>query len=76
METHRIKILAKAHGGHITIRAEIPVSGDADTYEVNIDVAPQPKKPSLTLDQLYGALSDTPMSEIVTDPLPEHRDEM
>jgi hypothetical protein len=63
MVTQRITLVAKAHGGHITIHAEIPASGDADTYEVNIDVAPQPKTPPLTLDQLYGVLSDTPMPE-------------
>ena len=76
MKIQHIKLVAKAHQGHISIHAEIPVSGDADTYEVSIDVAPQPKKQPLTRDQLYGALSDTPMPEIIADPLPEHCDEI
>ena len=61
METQRIKLVAKAHEGHITIHAEVAVSGDADTYVVNIDVEPQPKTPPRTLDELYGVLRDTPM---------------
>jgi hypothetical protein len=76
METQRIKLVAKAHEGHITIHAEIPVSGEADTYVVNIDVEPQPHAPPLTIDELYGVLRDTPMPEIMADPLPEPRDEM
>ncbi len=63
MKTQRIKLVAKAHEGHITIHAEIPVSGDADTYVVNIDVEPQPKTLPRTLDELYGVLADTPLPE-------------
>ena len=29
-----------------------------------------------TLDKLYGALSDTPVPAITSDPLPEQRDEI
>lgn len=76
METQRIKLVAKAYKGYITIHAEIPVSGDADTYKVSIDVEPQPQTQSPTLDQLYGTLSATPMPETIADSLPEHRDEM
>ncbi len=64
METQRIKLVAKAHEGHIIIHAEVAVSGDADTYVANIDVEPQSKTPGRGLDELYGALSDTPMSDV------------
>ena len=74
--TQHITLLAKAHAGSITVHTEIPVSGDADTYVVTIEVAPQPQTPPQTLDQLYGALSDAPLPEITTDPLPEQRDEV
>ncbi|HET9979119.1 MAG TPA: hypothetical protein VFQ32_01645 [Ktedonobacterales bacterium] len=63
MEPQRIKLVAKAHEGHITIHAEIAVSGDADTCVVKIDVEPQPKTPPRTLDELYGLLADTPLPE-------------
>lgn len=72
METQYVTLVAKAHAGSIAIHTDIPVSGDADTYIVTIAVAPQPQ----TLDQLYGALSDTPLPEITTGPLPEQRDEV
>ena len=75
MDTQHITFVAKAHEGSITVHEQISVSGDADTYIVNIEVTPQTKTPQ-TLDELYGALSDTPMPEITTDPLPEQRDEV
>jgi hypothetical protein len=68
--------LAHAHAGSITIHTEIPVTGDAENYVVNIEVAPQPESPPQTLDELYGALSDAPLPEITDDPLPEARDEV
>jgi len=76
MTTQHITLLAKAHGGSITIHTEIPVTDDAETYVVTIDVAPQPRTPPQTLDQLYGALGDTPLPEITAAPLPEQRDEV
>lgn len=79
VETQHITLVTKAHNGTITVRTEIPVSDEADTYLVTIAVAPQPpasSQPSQTLDQLYGALADTPLPEITTDPLPEERDEV
>lgn len=79
VETQHITLVTKAHNGKITVRTEIPVSDEADTYLVTIAVAPQPpasSQPSQTLDQLYGALADTPLPEITTDPLPEERDEV
>lgn len=69
MDTQHFTFVAKAHEGSITVHKHIPVSGDADTYIVNIEVTPQTKTPQ-TLDALYGALSDTSMPEIAIDPLP------
>lgn len=79
MEIQHVTLVAKAHDGKITVRTEIPVSDEADTYVVTIAVAPQPPvspQPPQTLDELYGELMDTPLPEITTDPLPEERDEM
>lgn len=76
METQHVTLVTNAHNGKLTLRMEIPVSGDADTYVVTIAIAPQPPVPPQTLDQLYGALADAPLPEITTDPLPEPRDEM
>ncbi len=72
METQHITIVAKAHNGKVTIHTDIPVSGTDETYVVTIAVAPQ----SPTLDELYGALADTPLPEIPSDLLPEQRDEL
>lgn len=79
METQQVTLVTRAHDGKVTVHADIPVSGDADTYVVTIEVAPQtsataPASP--TLDELYGALADTPLPEIDDDPLPESRDEV
>ena len=77
LETQHITLVAKPHDGKVTISAEIPVTGNAEEYVVTIDIAPpahtaQPTK--LTLDDLYGALADTPLPEIAEHPLPEQRD--
>ena len=76
MAPQHITLVAKAHDGSITVHTEIPVSGDADTYVVTIEVAPQPRTFPKSLDELYGALSDTPLPESIDDPLPEQRDEL
>lgn len=78
METQQITLVARAHDGKIAVQAEIPVSGDAEAYAVTISVTPQPRTgtPEASLDSLYGALADTPLPEVVDDPLPEHRDEL
>lgn len=81
METQHVTLVARAHNGKITVRAEIPVPDGADTYLVTIAVAPQPQEQvsdhaHQALDQLYGALADTPLPEITDDPYPEARDEM
>jgi len=76
METQYITLVAEAHDGKVTIRTEIPVSDANGTYVVTIAVSPQPSAQSQALDQLYGALADTPMPEVNGDPLSEHRDEM
>ncbi len=71
MEAQHITIVAKAHGGKVSIHTEVPVTDD-DTYVVTIAVTPQ----SHALDDLYGALADSPLPEIVSDALPEQRDEL
>ena len=79
METKQITLVTKAHDGKITVRTEIPVSDETDTYIVTIAVAPQAsallQRPQ-TLDELYGALADARLPEITTDPLPKQRDEL
>jgi len=80
-DTQQLTLMAKSHDGKVSIRAEIPVSGEAEDYLVTIVVAPHfpehpATQPAPTLDQLYGALADTPLPEITDDPLPESRDEM
>ena len=72
MEAQHITIVTKAHDGKVTIRTEVPVTGDDETYIVTIAVAPQAK----SLDELYGALADAPIPEITRDALPEQRDEL
>jgi hypothetical protein len=78
MDTQHVTLVAEAHDGKVTVQAEIPVAGDADTYLVTIAVEPQHKanSASKTLDALYGALSDAPIPEIERDLLPEQRDEL
>ena len=76
MDTQHVTLLAQAHDGSITVHAEIPVSGDAQTYVVTIEVAPQSGPTQPALDDLYGALSDAPMPEITDDQLPEQRDQL
>ncbi len=80
-DTQHLTLTAKAHDGKVTIRAEIPVSGEAEDYLVTIVVSPQlpehpATQPAPTLDQLYGALADSPLPEITDDPMPESRDEL
>ena len=81
MKQH-ITLIAKAHNGTISIHTEIPVSGDADTYDVTIGVTPhqphavlEPAARRKELEVLYGVLADTPLPEITEDPAPEERDE-
>jgi hypothetical protein len=76
MEIQHLTLVTAAHNGKVTIRTEIPVSDADGTYVVTIAVSPQCSTQSQALDQLYGALADTPMPEITSDPLPEQRDEM
>ena len=58
MEAQHITIVAKAHDGKVSIHTEVPVTDD-DTYVVTIAITPQ----SHALDELYGALEDTPIPE-------------
>lgn len=77
MEIQHVTLVTKAHDGKITVHTEIPVADGADTYKVTSTVTPQSAaspRPSQTLDHLYGALAETPLPEITTDPLPEERD--
>lgn len=76
METQHMTIIAKPANGKLTIHADIPVSGAAESYVVTIDVMPKNTSPVQSLDHLYGILADTPMPEIEDDPLPEERDEL
>lgn len=73
---HHITLLAKAHAGTITVHTDIAVDDEADTYVVTIEVAPQARPATDTLDHLYGALRDDPLPELTDDPLPEPRDEV
>jgi hypothetical protein len=65
MDTQHIAVLAKAHDGKRTVSTEIPVSGDAESSVVTSEGSPQPATTTQTLDQLYGALADSPVPEIV-----------
>lgn len=69
MEAQRITLVAQAKDGKITVSAEIAVPDGAGTYLVTIAVAPQlsTQAPSSTLDQLYGALADTPLPELIEE---------
>lgn len=51
MTTQHITLLAKAHAGSFTVHTEIPVTGDAATYVVTIEVAPQLQALPQTLDR-------------------------
>ena len=70
MTTQHVTLIAKAQNGKVTVKAEIPVTDDAESYVVSIDIAPQPKTPAQTqtLDQFYGALADDPLPENIDDP--------
>ncbi len=76
MELRHLTLITKPNNGKITISAEILVTGDDDEYVVTIDVVPHAPAPSQTLDDLYGALADCPLPEIVTDLSPEQRDDI
>ena len=78
METYTLTLVKKAQHGKLTVRAQIPVHGEGDTYVVTIAVRQQAAQPpsAQTLDELYGALAGTPIPEILTDLLLETRDEM
>ena len=76
METLHVTLVTEAHDGKVTIRTEIPVPDAAGTYVVTLAVSPQLSTQSQSLDHLYGALADTPMPEITSDPVPEQRDEL
>lgn len=79
MESQQVTLVAKAHNGKIRVSADIPVSSGTDTYVVTIAVTPQiDESPSTrsALDQLYGALADSPMLKREPDTLPETRDDL
>jgi len=77
MAPNEVVLILKSHDGKVTIHTEIPVSGEADVYVVTVAVVPRlstQAAQSQTLDNLYGALKDAPLPEIISDPLPEQRD--
>jgi hypothetical protein len=65
-----ITLIAEAHAGKVTVSADVPVPSETGTYVVTIAVTPKSEgQPAAdaqrALDDLYGALADAPMPEIM-----------
>jgi hypothetical protein len=59
-----------------SIEVHAPGLTPGQQVTVSIDVTPQAAQLHTVLDQLYGALADSPMPEMTSDPFPEARDDL
>lgn len=74
-DTKQITLTTRARNGKVSVHADIAVSGEDRDYIVTIAVTPSSPEhaavlPPKTLDELYGALADTPLPEITDHLMP------